>query len=106
QKDPITASSRRDVVLMHRDDLAQLGLRDGERVVVRSDAGVMEATARIGPCRRKHVQAFWPEANVLLSRAYDPVSGEPDYNAVVSVEKRGAAAARPATASRTSAAAS
>ena len=64
-----------------------LGLRDGERILVRSEIGHMEATARSGPCRRRHLQAFWPEANVLLARAYDPVSGEPDYNAVVTVEK-------------------
>jgi molybdopterin-dependent oxidoreductase alpha subunit len=87
QKDPITASKRRDVILFHADDLKELDIADGERVVVRSEAGVMEATARSGPCRRKHAQAFWPEANVLLARVYDPVSGEPDYNAVVSVEK-------------------
>jgi hypothetical protein len=44
---------------------------------------------------------------VLLARVYDPVSGEPDYNAVVSVEKRGAVVGLPkATGSRTSAAAS
>ena len=98
QKDPITASKRRDVVLFHADDLRERGLADGDRIVIRSEAGVMEATARSGPCRRKHAQAFWPEANVLLSRVYDPVSGEPDYNAVVSVER--------ATASRTSAGAS
>jgi len=97
-KDPITASARRDDVLFHADDLRERGLADGERVVLRSDAGVMEATARTGPCRRKHAQAFWPEANVLLSRVYDPVSGEPDYNAVVTVER--------ATGSRTSAPAS
>ena len=97
QKDPITASARRDVVLFHADDLRELGIGDGERVVLRSETGVMEATARTGPCRRKHVQAFWPEANVLLARVYDPVSGEPDYNALVTVER--------ATGSRTSAAA-
>ncbi len=98
QKDPITASKRRDVVLFHAADLAERGIADGERVVLKSDMGAMEATAKIGPCRRRHAQAFWPEANVLLARVYDPVSGEPDYNAVVSVE-------RAATASRASAAA-
>jgi molybdopterin-dependent oxidoreductase alpha subunit len=114
QKDPITGAARRDVVLFHADDLAELGIGDGDRVIVRSDAGVMEATARTGPCRRRHAQAFWPEANVLLSRNYDPVSGEPDYNAVVSIEKAGAKAGEtagpvvelPAATGRTSAAAS
>lgn len=98
QKDPITHARRRDVVLFHGDDLRALGIADGERVVLRSEVGQMEATAKVGPCRRRHVQAFWPEANVLLARRYDPVSGEPDYNALVSVERRGASAAAPAPA--------
>jgi molybdopterin-dependent oxidoreductase alpha subunit len=92
QKDPITAASQRDVVWFHPDDLHALELREGERVVIRSSVGQMEATARSGPCRRRHLQAFWPEANVLVARAYDPLSGEPDYNAVVFVEKRAASA--------------
>jgi molybdopterin-dependent oxidoreductase alpha subunit len=93
QKDPITAAPRRDVVLFHPEDLAALGIAEGERVRLRSELGTMEATARSGPCRRRHAQAFWPEANVLVARAYDPVSGEPDYNAVISVEKLSAVAA-------------
>lgn len=98
QKDPITAVGRRDVVLFHADDLRALGLEEGARIVVRSDAGQMQATARSGPCRRRHLQAFWPEANVLLGRTYDPVSGEPDYNAVVSVERASAVVPLPAEA--------
>ena len=99
QKDPITASARRDVVLFHAEDLKERGLAEGDRILLRSDHGTMEGTARAGACRRRHAQAFWPEANVLLARVYDPVSGEPDYNAVVSVE-------RATSASRSSAAAS
>jgi molybdopterin-dependent oxidoreductase alpha subunit len=103
QKDPITAAGRRDVVWFHADDLRALDIGEGERVIIRSALGQMEATARSGPCRRRHLQAFWPEANVLLARAYDPVSGEPDYNAVVSVEKRSAAAAPTPSDSRSTA---
>jgi hypothetical protein len=47
----------------------------------------MTATARSGPIRTRHVQAFWPESNVLIARKYDPVSGEPDYNAIVTVDR-------------------
>jgi molybdopterin-dependent oxidoreductase alpha subunit len=86
-KDPITGAARRDVVWFHAEDLRALGVREGERVLIRSELGNMEATARVGPCRRRHAQAFWPEANAVIARKYDPVSGEPDYNAVVSVEK-------------------
>jgi molybdopterin-dependent oxidoreductase alpha subunit len=100
QKDPITGSRRRDVVLFNAEDLKAQGLKDGDRIVLRSEIGHMEGTARSGPCRRRHLQAFWPEANVLLSRTYDPVSGEPDYNAVVTVEKRRAVVAFPSDSSR------
>jgi molybdopterin-dependent oxidoreductase alpha subunit len=87
QRDPITGSRKRTEVLFAADDLAALGIDEGDAIKLRSDAGELRAIARIGPCRRRHAQAFWPESNVLLSRRYDPVSGEPDYNAVVSVER-------------------
>jgi predicted molibdopterin-dependent oxidoreductase YjgC len=87
KKDPITASPSRSDVLMNREDLAALGLREGEPVLLKSELGQMRAIVRTGPCRRQHLQAFWPEANVLIGRRYDPVSGEPDYNAIVTVER-------------------
>ena len=87
KRDPITASPSREDVLFAAADLDALGLREGDRVIVKSDAGELRAIARIGPCRPRHVQAFWPESNVLLTRRYDPASGEPDYNAVVTVER-------------------
>jgi molybdopterin-dependent oxidoreductase alpha subunit len=87
QKDPITGAVSRKDVLFAADDLASLGLREGDAVTLRSELGELRATARIGPCRPRHVQAFWPESNVLTGRRYDPISGEPDYNAVISVER-------------------
>ncbi len=47
----------------------------------------MRATVQSGPCRRGHVQAYWPECNVLVGRRYDKASGEPDYNTVVRIER-------------------
>jgi molybdopterin-dependent oxidoreductase alpha subunit len=87
QKDPLTGATSRSDVLFSARDLESLGLRDGDRVVLSSEKGRMPAVARVGPCRQQHLQAFWPESNVLLSRRYDPVSGEPDYNALVRVER-------------------
>jgi formylmethanofuran dehydrogenase subunit D len=72
---------------MNDGDMKRLSIAEGGKVTVRSDAGQMEAVARRAPCRENHVQAFWPECNVLLERKYDPVSGEPDYATAVSVEK-------------------
>lgn len=87
QKDTITTSGRREAVLMNAADMKRLGLANGDRIVVKSDAGEYAGIALEGPCRESHVQAFWPECNVLLARRYDPVSGEPDYATAVSIER-------------------
>jgi molybdopterin-dependent oxidoreductase alpha subunit len=85
--DPLTGGRRRDAVLLDERDMQSLGIRAGDSVVVRSDTAEIRATAQPGPCRHGHVQGYWPECNALLGRKYDPESGEPDYNAVVSIER-------------------
>jgi molybdopterin-dependent oxidoreductase alpha subunit len=86
-RDPLTGGKDRSSVLMDARDWAELGIREGERVLVSSQAGSLEATAGVGPCRRGHVQGFWPECNALMGRKYDPASGEPDYNTAVRIER-------------------
>ncbi len=55
---------------------------------LKSEHGSFDAVVKKGPCRPGHVQGYWPECNVLLAaRKYDPVSGEPDYNTSVSIER-------------------
>ncbi|HEY6723626.1 MAG TPA: molybdopterin dinucleotide binding domain-containing protein, partial [Polyangiaceae bacterium] len=83
--DPLTGAERAAVVIDEHDQ-RELGVRPGQTVRVASDHGELVAVVRTGPCRRRHVQAFWPECNVLLARKYDPVSGEPDYNTSVTIE--------------------
>jgi molybdopterin-dependent oxidoreductase alpha subunit len=82
------AASRRDV-LIHPDDAAEVGVADGEEFVLRSDVASWTGIARFAPMKRRHLQAYWPETNVLIPRAFDPVSGAPDYNCVVSAEPIG-----------------
>ncbi len=80
--DPLTGLER-DAVLISREDCAALGLREGDRVRIRSETGAMEGRVRIGPIRPRNLQVHWPEGNVLIARGrVDPRSGEPDYNAV------------------------
>jgi formylmethanofuran dehydrogenase subunit D len=73
---------------MDERDLGDLGLRAGDAVTVRAEHGEMPAVVQAAPCRRGHVQAYWPECNVLLPRKYDPASGEPDYATAVRIERR------------------
>ena len=41
---------------------------------------------KLAPVKPGTLQAYWPEANVLISRRTDPVSGEPDYNTEVRIQ--------------------
>lgn len=86
-RDPLSAGQAREAILLDPRDLAELGLRAGDRIQVTSPSGTLEATAGSGPCRRGHAQGFWPECNALLGRKYDPASGEPDYNTAVRIER-------------------
>jgi molybdopterin-dependent oxidoreductase alpha subunit len=79
------AGGRRDV-LMNPSDAKRLGIRDGDEIRLRSDIGAWTGIARHAPMKERHLQAYWPETNVLITRRFDPVSGEPDYNALVTIE--------------------
>jgi molybdopterin-dependent oxidoreductase alpha subunit len=86
QKDPLTGASR-DALFMAASDIDGLGLRDGDRVIIRSANGEMRARLHESPLRPGNVQVFFPEGNVLLRAGRrDVASGVPDYNAVVTVE--------------------
>jgi molybdopterin-dependent oxidoreductase alpha subunit len=85
--DPLTTARSRRTILLDERDLRELDLKEGDPIVVRSATAALDATAQAGPCRRQHVQGYWPECNVLLDRRYDPDSGEPDYNATVTIER-------------------
>jgi anaerobic selenocysteine-containing dehydrogenase len=87
QKDAITGVGTRKAIFLGELDAQALGLKAGDPVRLSSDAGSMDGVLVVGPCRPRHVQAFWPECNTLVRRDYDPASGEPDYNAFVRVEK-------------------
>ncbi len=86
-KDGITGATSRRAVFFAPEDARALGLAEGQPVRLTSALGEMVGVCRIGHCRPRHLQAFWPECNVLVGRRYDPVSGEPDYNAFVRVER-------------------
>ncbi|HXV83864.1 MAG TPA: FdhF/YdeP family oxidoreductase [Candidatus Binatia bacterium] len=85
--DRLMGARSREMIFMSPQDAERLELADGERVVVRSNTGEMNAIIQIAPVKSGTLQAYWPEANVLIDRRTDPVSGEPDYNVEVSIEK-------------------
>ena len=83
--DPLTGAGR-DALLLSEDDAGALGVATGDALLVRSPYGEMQARAHVAPMRAGNVQAFFPEANVLLPpNRRDPISGVPDYNTIVEV---------------------
>ncbi len=72
--------SRRDVVLMNKEDIASLGLGAGDRVTVFNDTGTMHnITISEFDIARGCVAMYYPEANILVPRVVDPLSGTPVF---------------------------
>jgi molybdopterin-dependent oxidoreductase alpha subunit len=86
-RDPLTGSKSRDEIFISPEDAARLDLRNGDGVRLLSEAGEMQGVCRLAPVVSGTLQAFWPEANVLIGNRLDPASREPDYNAWVTLEK-------------------
>lgn len=84
--DSLVGGHREDLFL-NPDDAARLGLSEGQRIRLRSEIGWMDGVCRIRAMAPRCIAAYWPEANVLIPRRMDEISGEPDYNVPVTVEK-------------------
>ncbi len=85
--DPLTGARREDV-LMNAEDARRLSLADGDAVRLVSGAGEFLGRVRLAPIKEGNLEAHWPEGMSLLSgSAVDRQSGEPDYNATVSIER-------------------
>ena len=111
-RDPLTGSRRRDDIFISPEDAARLGLHDADPILLSPAAHNPRAASancdpptfsptsnlqprnssfrgvcRIAPVAPGTLQAYWPEANVLIPSRLDPQSHEPDYNAWVTLEK-------------------
>jgi molybdopterin-dependent oxidoreductase alpha subunit len=76
---------RRDVILLHPEDIVRFGLTDGDRVTVHGPAGSMpgiRATA-FEHIKPGNAAMYYPEANVLVDRSVDPQSKTPAFKCVV-----------------------
>jgi molybdopterin-dependent oxidoreductase alpha subunit len=76
---------RRDVILLHSDDLARFGFADGELISVRGPAGSMAGirATRYDSIKPGNAAMYYPEANRLIGRTVDPKSRTPAFKCVV-----------------------
>jgi predicted molibdopterin-dependent oxidoreductase YjgC len=87
QVDPLTDAARRDV-LMSAADARRLSLADGAGIRLVSGSGEFRGFVKLAPMKPGNLEVHWPEGLPLLSPTnVDPESREPDYNALVRVER-------------------
>jgi molybdopterin-dependent oxidoreductase alpha subunit len=88
-EDLYRGQERRDVIMLNPEDMARLGLREDQEVVVRSDTGEMRGV-RVRPIdiRAGNCVMYYPEANAIVPRTVDPQSRTPAFKGgtVVSVD--------------------
>jgi len=92
EHDLYRGQSRRDVILLHPDDLERLGILPDSAVTIRSDTGTIEGflARAFEQIRPGNALMYFPEANQLVSRQVDPLSRTPAFkNVVISVEPIG-----------------
>ena len=76
---------RRDVILLHPDDLTRLGLRDDQLVRVSNATGELRRirARSYSDIRAGNALMYYPECNVLVPRSIDPLSRTPAFKGVL-----------------------
>jgi len=87
RKDSITGAMR-EAVLMSQVDAEQLGLKDGDAVILKNELGELKGRVYLAPIKPGNLQVHWPEGNVLLDKSKRSKEGVPDYNALVRLERQ------------------
>lgn len=84
EEDIYRGQDRRDVILLHSDDIARLGLQAEQRVTVTSATGQLRRQlVRPFDIRPGNALMYYPEANVLVPRTVDPQSKTPAFKSVL-----------------------
>ena len=85
EEDYYRGQDRRDVILIHPDDVARLGLEHDQLVSVKSDTGQLDQiiVRSFDSIRQGNALMYYPEANVLIDRSVDAQSRTPAFKGVV-----------------------
>lgn len=85
--DPFNAADRDDV-LMNEEDARELGIAEGNPVVVYNQYGMYKGQAKFVNIKPGNVELHWPEGNVVIPQGvYEEYAGIPEYTTQVIVEK-------------------
>jgi formylmethanofuran dehydrogenase subunit D len=64
---------------MNANDMAELGLRSGDEVLLRSQTGIFRCVVTQGNISPRTIMVYWPECNTLIERRYDENTMIPAY---------------------------
>ncbi len=84
EEDLYRGQERRDLVLMHPDDILQLGLQPDQRIRIHNETGTITGylARAYKDIKPGNVLMYYPEANELVPRTLDPQSKTPAFKAV------------------------
>lgn len=83
-EDLYRGQERRDVILMHTDDIARLDLKPDQPVIVRSSVGELRRQlVRPFDIHPGNAAMYCPEANALVPAEVDPLSKTPAFKSVL-----------------------
>jgi molybdopterin-dependent oxidoreductase alpha subunit len=85
EEDLYRGQDRRDVILVHPEDIEKLGLEEETRVTVTSSTGRMDQILLRGytDIRPGNALMYYPEANILVPRHADPQSRTPAFKNIL-----------------------
>lgn len=85
EADIYRGQDRRDVILLHPDDVSRLGLREDQRVTVHNTTGRMVniLVRSFDQIKPGNALMYYPEANVLVPKVVDPQSKTPAFKNIL-----------------------
>ncbi len=88
ETDLYRGNRRRDVVMMAAEDATALGVAEGDRVIVSTEAGSMRVVVAVVEIRAGNLAMYYPEANALVPRRLDERSKTPAFKSVIARVER------------------
>lgn len=83
EEDLYRNQERRDIVMLHEEDMNRLGIKKDQPVRLKSSTGEMRyLRARPFDVRAGNAIVYYPESNVLIPRDVDPLSKTPAFKAI------------------------
>jgi anaerobic selenocysteine-containing dehydrogenase len=84
EEDLYRGIERRDVILIHPDDCRRLGVKHEQSVTITSECGRLEnyLVQEFPDIKPGNVAMYYPEANMVVPRIYDPQSETPAFKSV------------------------